>query len=59
MRHFKLWHVGGLRGLTGARRHSTKTTIPARRNRAFPIAKDSWMFAIGLSLMTDALPFGR
>jgi hypothetical protein len=32
---------------------------PRPTQQGVPIAKDSWLFAIGLALMTDALPFGR
>jgi hypothetical protein len=50
---------GGLLGLYWRTPTLHEEDDPRPTPQGIPIAKDSWMFAIGLALMTDALPFGR
>jgi hypothetical protein len=50
---------GGLLGLYWRTPELHEDDDPRPTQQGIPIAKDSWMFAIGLALMTDALPFGR
>ena len=51
--------AGGLLGLYWRTPELHEDDDPRPTQQGIPIAKDSWMFAIGLALMTDALPFRR
>ena len=50
---------GGLLGLYWRTPHLHREGDPRPTPEGTPLAKDSWMFAIGLALLTEALPFGR
>ena len=50
---------GGLLGLYWRTPQLHEPDDPRPTPEGIPIAKDSWMLAIGLALMADALPFTR
>jgi hypothetical protein len=50
---------GGLLGLYWRTPKLHEPDDPRPTPEGIPIAKDSWMLAIGLALMADALPFTR
>ena len=50
---------GGLLGLYWRTPRLHEPDDPRPTPEGIPIAKDSWMLAIGLALMSDALPFTR
>ena len=50
---------GGLLGLYWRTPRLHEPDDPRPTPEGIPIAKDSWMLAIGLALMADALPFTR
>ncbi len=50
---------GALLGLYWRTPQLHEADDPRPTPEGIPIAKDSWMFALGLALMTEALPFGN